>query len=424
MMSDTLSTRQKVALCAALGTGVVMGATGLIVYQRLSQNVGLKVTGSDFSQEIASLTTHIERLRKDIECLRGAVNPSIEFTEDSSQPKPLKSVLKKNTKYQSQPSFENAALEGGDSTLELPGLGRKRNLSWGSGLTNGSASSSGTEYFSAISDDDDEYLTPDIDPITTTTGLGYEETELVEFFAKVDDLMEGSQEQQQLSLKLITDTLAEYNNNPSYLWRLCKSQYLCAVLAGQDGAKDIKKDLITEAVQSGERALKIDQRNSEAHKWYAISLGSRGEFQGVKEKILDGFEFKNHIDKAAELNPGDHITHHLLGRFCYEVSQLSWIERKMASTLFASPPSASLPEAIEHFLQAERLKPDGWKENRLFIAKCHIGLGDYNQAVIWLDRADSIPLASQDVREGIKDKVSQQEIDELLVKYEKYRCKK
>ena len=55
------------------------------------------------------------------------------------------------------------------------------------------------------------------------------------------------------------------------------------------------------------------------------------------------------------------------------VVQLSWIERKMAATLFASPPSASLPEAVTHFLQAERLKPDGWKENRLFIAKCFIG---------------------------------------------------
>ena len=32
-MSDTLSTRQKVALCAALGTGVVFGASGLVVYQ-------------------------------------------------------------------------------------------------------------------------------------------------------------------------------------------------------------------------------------------------------------------------------------------------------------------------------------------------------------------------------------------------------
>ena len=80
---------------------------------------------------------------------------------------------------------------------------------------------------------------------------------------------------------------------------------------------------VQEAVESGERALTLDQRNSEAHKWYAISLGSRGEFQGVKEKILDGFEFKKHIDLAAELNPGDHITHHLLGRFCFEVSQVS-----------------------------------------------------------------------------------------------------
>ena len=81
---------------------------------------------------------------------------------------------------------------------------------------------------------------------------------------------------------------------------------------------------------------------------------------------------------------------------------MSWIERKMAATLFASPPTASLPEAIQHFLQAEKLKPDGWKENRLFMAKCFIGEGDYSQAVLWLDKADSIPLASADVREGIK----------------------
>ena len=40
-MSDSLSTRQKVALCAALGAGVVVGATGLVVYQRLCRNVGL-----------------------------------------------------------------------------------------------------------------------------------------------------------------------------------------------------------------------------------------------------------------------------------------------------------------------------------------------------------------------------------------------
>ena len=62
-------------------------------------------------------------------------------------------------------------------------------------------------------------------------------------------------------------SLSENNRNPSFLWRLCKAQYLNAVLAGQDGAKDIKKDLIQEAVKSGEKALDLDQKNSEAHKW-------------------------------------------------------------------------------------------------------------------------------------------------------------
>ena len=70
-MTETFSTRQKVAMCAALGAGAILGASGLVVYQRLRDNVGLKVTGSDFSQEIASLTTHIERLRLDIESLKG-----------------------------------------------------------------------------------------------------------------------------------------------------------------------------------------------------------------------------------------------------------------------------------------------------------------------------------------------------------------
>ena len=250
-------------------------------------------------------------------------------------------MLKKSSRYQGGSEEED---EAGVDLLAPPttstttstsstssSLRHRRNLSWGSGLTGGSASSTGTEYFSAVSDDEEDFLTPpDMEHLVGEAGpglgLGYShpDQQVVELFARLDDLMEGSEEQQQLALKLITESLTEHNNNPSFLWRLCKAQYLNAVLAEQDGARDIKKDLIMEAVETGERALGLDQTNSEAHKWYAISLGSRGEFQGVKEKILDGFEFKKHIDKAAELNPGDHITHHLLGRFCYEVSQVTF----------------------------------------------------------------------------------------------------
>jgi len=280
--------------------------------------------------------------------------------------------------------------------LELPEIGRRRNQSWGSGLTVGSASSSGTEYFSAYSGSDEENGADREGGLQLKVKVKVSPQSVeTEKLARLDDLMEGSKEQQTLALTHLLSAVQEGDRrDPNLLWRLCKAQYLCSVLENQDDNKESQRKLIMEAINSGEEALALDSKNSEAHKWFAIALGSRGEFGGVKEKILDGFEFKKHIDLAAELNPKDHITQHLLGRFCYEVSQ------------------------------AERLKPEGWKENRLFLAKCYIGLGDYATAVAWLDRADAIPMAMPDVREGVKDKLSQKEVEDLLSQYSSYRAKK
>jgi len=412
-----LSNSQKVTLAATLGTGILVGAAGVAVYQRLNKNVSLNVTGKDFHQEIATLTTSIERLRQDIEELKSSESP-VHTARTVQRTKPLKSALKKcnrtsSTELQQEETFTNG--------LELPS--HSRNLSWGSTRT--SVSSSSTEYFSAISSDEDDlndFSTPEADPANSLLETLVGDDNLLNIFTRVDDLMEGSRDQQLLSLNILEEKTGEFGDNAAYLGRLCKAQYLCSVLADQTEEPGRRKELILAAVETGAKALEKDNTNPEVHKWYAIALGSRGEFSGVKEKILDGFEFKKHIDTAARLAPRDYVTHHLLGRFCYEVSQLSWIERKMASTLFANPPEASLPEAIDHFLMAESLKPDGWKENRLFLAKCHIGLGDYVEAMTWLDKADAIPIASDDIREGIKDRISQEEIDILLEKYEKYRC--
>jgi len=70
----------------------------------------------------------------------------------------------------------------------------------------------------------------------------------------------------------------------------------------------------------------------------------------------------------------------------------------MAATLFADPPHATLEEARDHFLEAEELKPDGWKENRQYLAKCYISLSDHKTALLWLDRANELPVNNPDVR--------------------------
>ena len=128
----------------------------------------------------------------------------------------------------------------------------------------------------------------------------------------------------------------QLGENSEFLWRLSKAIYLGAVAAEVGGSltsgspdsannnmmlrsddaacANAKRALIEEAVECGRRAVESNEMSSEAHKWYAIAVGSRGEFVSIREKILDGFEFKRHVDRAAELAPQDHTIQHLLGR--------------------------------------------------------------------------------------------------------------
>jgi len=48
---------------------------------------------------------------------------------------------------------------------------------------------------------------------------------------------------------------------------------------------------------------------------------------------------------------------------------LSWIERKLAATIFSAPPTATVDEALVCFLKAEELDPGFYKANQYYLAK-------------------------------------------------------
>lgn len=66
---------------------------------------------------------------------------------------------------------------------------------------------------------------------------------------------------------------------------------------------------------------------------------------------------------------------HMRGRYAFSVAGLSWLERKAASVLYATPPSATYDDALADFLAAYEVQPD-WLENLFFIAKCYIQKSD------------------------------------------------
>ena len=109
---------------------------------------------------------------------------------------------------------------------------------------------------------------------------------------------------------------------------------------------------------------------------------------GKKEKILKAFEVKDHAQKAAAKNPNDSTTFHLLGRLCYNVANISWIERKLAQTLLADPPTATFDEALEHYLKASQLR-EPFLSNSMWIGHTYRELKNVPKAKEWYEKVIS-----------------------------------
>jgi len=155
-------------------------------------------------------------------------------------------------------------------------------------------------------------------------------------------------------------------DNVAILWRLARALYFLSV-----DDKKKHKDLMYEGQKFAIHGHEKDPQNFECLRWAAIITGSISDISGNKEKIQQGNLFKELLDKALAINPDEYTLQHLSGRLAFAVSSLSWVERTLASTLFGSPPEATMDEAIEKFAKVKELKPD-WIENILYYVKSMI----------------------------------------------------
>ncbi len=120
-------------------------------------------------------------------------------------------------------------------------------------------------------------------------------------------------------------------------------------------------------------------------------------------------KIKRHASRACELNPEDSGTLHLLGRWCYSLASVTWIERKTASALFSTPPSSSYEEALQYFLKASEVRSladlvpfrrrpppfqldDTFAKNHIFVGDCYVALKKLGQAKSWYKKALDVPL--------------------------------
>lgn len=321
-------------IAIAMGLGVALGAFGVFIIEKFVTKRRLAV-----EHDVHRLATDVNDLRYQLQQLREAGGKKNKSAKRSTR---------------STSSRSTASSDVGTSDAEL---------------------------LSAIgsTEDDDEFY--DFSDSESETG----DSELTKLLREVDDLLRGDAEQQQTAFYLLEQNYNQYADEPEVLWRLAHASHALAAIV-EDTAPERKKAIIQKGCDYAEKALILNPSSYEAHKWYAINVGTRGQFSSLRERANDGSLFKKHIDEALKLKPNDSSLHHLLGRFNFEVASLSWFERSMASTIF-SLPSVTIQDALDHFLKAERLTSTPSKENRIFIARCHDALNNVTEAVEWLEKA-------------------------------------
>ncbi|XP_030235319.1 regulator of microtubule dynamics protein 2 [Gadus morhua] len=258
-------------------------------------------------------------------------------------------------------------------------------------------------YMTALTDSDEEEPSPGSPRQEEEEEEEGEEEpvdQLVALLGRVDALHRGDSCGKRQSLDALLEKKEEYGNSASLLWRLARAYCDAHDLA--DGLEE-KKALALSGKEAGAEAVRLNPSCADSHQWYAIMCGLMAEYDTVQNKIKNGFIFKDHLDKAIELKPEDPMSYYLLGRWCYAVAQLSWIERKVATTLFGEPPSATVQDALKNFLKVEDISPGYSKQNYVFLAKCFKDLGQKSQARRMCEAACSMDTVSKEDEDAAKE---------------------
>lgn len=114
------------------------------------------------------------------------------------------------------------------------------------------------------------------------------------------------------------------------------------------------------------------------------------------------------LQRASVLNPTDATTFYMLGCWCYEISNLTWYQRKIASVIFGEPPTSTFEEALMYYECAEKADPNFYSHNLLMLGKTYLKLERKEDAIKYLQKVIAFPVENDD------DQKTKQEAQKLL----------
>ncbi len=176
--------------------------------------------------------------------------------------------------------------------------------------------------------------------------------------AKPDELLALAKYKEALKLQPVNITV------------LSKCSQLCSRIGQRQTNTKTRDDYYAAAKIYAETALKISPTDSDANTSMAIMLGRATLTKSGKEKVAGAKNLKKHVDIALKSNPANFLSWHVLGRWHYEISNLSSIEKAAVKVFYGGFPASSLKESITAFEKVKVLAP-GFILNYIELAKAY-----------------------------------------------------
>lgn len=181
----------------------------------------------------------------------------------------------------------------------------------------------------------------------------------------------------------------------THLYALSKCSELCSRIGQRQKNAKLRDEYYAAAKIYAETALKINANYAPANCAMAIALGRSSMSKSGKEKIINAREIKKYVDAALKNDSRNFKAWHVLGRWHYEINNLTMLERAAVKVLYGGLPSASIKESIIAFEKARSLYP-GFILNYLEMAKAYKEDGKKDKAIAYINTMLTLPNLTED----------------------------
>lgn len=189
------------------------------------------------------------------------------------------------------------------------------------------------------------------------------------------------------------------SSNADYL---AHGSYFYSKVGNTLTAEKDKMDYYRKAEYLAKKAIKINDKNAEAHYAYALALGRINENASSSQKIANSKLIKGECDKTISLNPKHSGAYHILGRWHRTIAAFNSFEKAMINTFYGGVPTgASYDDAVKAFQNAVVYEPK-YILHQYELAVTYHEMGKDAYAKTWLEKAVQLPATDEDNKDAKK----------------------